>query len=99
MLDDEYEDYETDNGGMTIGEFIRAEYMEEEEISAEELAFETGIDEEILNDILYHGDDIEPEDAYKLSEYFGLPDEYFLEKQQDLSHGRENDDFEENDEF
>ncbi len=95
---DDYEDDEYKN--MTIGEYIRFNLIEDDEVSVEELAEDADVDEDVLNDVLFHGEDLEPDDAYKLAEYFDLPEDFLLEKQVELNHEtNDKDDWGEGDDF
>lgn len=64
------------------GEILRTEFLEPLNLSGSELAENLKVEEQIVSDILAERAKITPELAYRLSCYFGVSSELFLNLQQ-----------------
>lgn len=68
----------------TFGEILKEEFMGARNITESELADSTGLPHSRVHDLIDSNTSITHEEALRLSRFFGVSDEYFLNIQNDL---------------
>lgn len=68
----------------TIGEILREEFMEPNNISAYRLAQELHVPTSRILDILHDRRKITADTSLRLAKYFGVSDRYFIDMQADI---------------